>query len=83
MFQVVSSNLLQVIASAKDRLKVYFAPDDMWAPLSHCESLRSAVPGLAVEVLDSSFSHAFTLNKSEEMAQLVARDLTQQQDHTE
>lgn len=59
----------------KEKIKVYFAPEDYWAPLTHCETLRSAVPGLPVEILDNKFIHAFTLSTAQDMADILAKDL--------
>lgn len=61
------------------KMKVYFSPRDYWAPLTHCESLKAAVPDLPVEVLDNRFIHAFTLETAKEMAEILVDEFKPQQ----
>lgn len=59
----------------RDKTKVYFARQDNWAPLTHYETLKSAVPELSIEILDDKFTHAFVLETPEDMAEIIDRDL--------
>uniref|UniRef100_A0A1B6CN59 Lipid droplet-associated hydrolase n=1 Tax=Clastoptera arizonana TaxID=38151 RepID=A0A1B6CN59_9HEMI len=59
---------IQALNEFKDKLKIYFTPTDNWAPLSHYESLKAAMPDIDATVLSEQFQHAFVLDMPEETA---------------
>uniref|UniRef100_A0A1B6HZU2 Lipid droplet-associated serine hydrolase n=2 Tax=Homalodisca liturata TaxID=320908 RepID=A0A1B6HZU2_9HEMI len=65
----------EILTRYSNKMKVYFAMEDQWAPLTHCETLKTAIPQLSVEVLDSKFKHAFTLDTAQDMAEKLVVDL--------
>uniref|UniRef100_A0A1B6DL44 Lipid droplet-associated serine hydrolase n=1 Tax=Clastoptera arizonana TaxID=38151 RepID=A0A1B6DL44_9HEMI len=70
---------IQALNEFKDKLKIYFTPTDNWAPLSHYESLKAAMPDIDATVLSEQFQHAFVLDMPEETATLLSEEIKKEQ----
>lgn len=58
-----------------EKLKIYFGTSDGWAPLAYYENLKKAKPDVDALVLDDKFQHAFVLDSSEEMANILVEEI--------
>lgn len=58
----------------KDRLVFFYGLDDKWAPIEFAERMRERMPEMGrvlVDATDHGFEHAFVLEHSREMAELL------------
>jgi len=54
-----------------DKIKLYYAKSDGWAPVAYCDRLKYDMPGVKAEVCRRGFSHAFVLHASKDVANLI------------
>jgi pimeloyl-ACP methyl ester carboxylesterase len=67
---------LALLEQHKQRMTLYYAPDDVWAPRSQMHALQVAVPGLDARfVPDASHAWCAFRGQSEMMARLIARQI--------
>ncbi|XP_071498066.1 lipid droplet-associated hydrolase-like [Diadema antillarum] len=61
----------RTIESHLDKFVIYYGAKDGWAPRSHYESMRQRLPGADVRLCRRGLEHAFCLESSELVADLV------------
>ena len=54
------------------RLVLYFGTNDHWCPLEYCHNLQRLVPEARVIICPHAFEHAFVLESSQQMADIVS-----------
>jgi len=69
---------MEVLNAHHDKLRVYFARKDGWAPLAYMDSLKAAKPEVEVSVLGPQFSHTFVLDNPEEMADILVQEINKE-----
>ena len=62
---------VETIRRNVDRMRFYYGTTDGWCPLSFYERLKKSVPELDAVVDQRGFEHAFVLNSSDEMGEIV------------
>jgi len=59
-----------------DKIIFYYGESDGWCPLSYYEEVKklySSYEGSTVLLCDKKIPHAFVIDRSEDMAEIVAR----------
>lgn len=61
-----------VIRSNSKKLKLYYAANDGWAPVSYFSQLKEEIPEVDAEVCTRKFDHSFVLKSSRDVGIMVA-----------
>jgi len=64
LFQVIEQNLKKLIC--------YYGATDHWAPVTYYEDIKEKFPDGKIFLCGRKFKHAFVLESSEEVAEMVA-----------
>ena len=64
---------IHIFFSMIDRLTFYFGTTDEWCPLEYYENLKRLVPETKAYVCNYGIQHAFVLQSSRLMANLVSQ----------
>lgn len=64
--------LSQVIEQNLKKLIFYYGATDHWAPVSYYEDMKKKFPDGEIYLCERKFKHAFVLESSEEVAEMVA-----------
>ncbi|KAJ7351004.1 hypothetical protein OS493_037361 [Desmophyllum pertusum] len=62
----------EVIEQNLKKLIFYYGATDHWAPVSYCEDMKMRFPEGEIYLCERKFQHAFVLESSEEVAEMVA-----------
>jgi len=68
----VNNFLSQVIEQNLKKLIFYYGATDHWAPVSYYEDMKKKFPEGEIYLCERKFKHAFVLESSEEVAEMVA-----------
>ena len=55
-----------------NKLRFYNGSSDPWCPVEYAKALKAKVPEIDVEMCTKNIPHAFVLEKSNEVAQIVS-----------
>ena len=69
---VINNFLSQVIEQNLKKLIFYYGASDHWAPVSYYEDMKNKFPGGEIYLCERKFQHAFVLESSEAVAEMVA-----------
>lgn len=56
-----------------DSIRFYYGTTDSWCPLEFYERLKRSLPELDAVVCDKNYDHAFVLNYSDGMGEIIAQ----------
>ena len=68
----INNFLSQVIGQNVKKLIFYYGATDHWAPVSYYEDMKNKFPEGEIYLCERKFKHAFVLESSEEVAEMVA-----------
>ena len=68
----INNFLSQVIEQNLKKLIFYYGATDHWAPVSYYEDMKKKFPEGEIYLCERKFKHAFVLESSEEVAEMVA-----------
>jgi Lipid-droplet associated hydrolase len=64
---------VDAVQGQKDRLRFYFGSIDGWCPLEYYRNLKQQVPDADATACTNNYRHAFVLNFSKPMAEIVSK----------
>lgn len=61
-----------MIIANKEKIKFYYGASDGWVPVEYYKKLKKDIPDVNAEVCVRDFPHAFVLNKSRDVGNMVS-----------
>lgn len=72
---------VDAVQGHKERLRFYFGTIDGWCPLDYFHYLKQQVPDVDATACTNRYRHAFVLNFSEPMAEIVSKWIVMDENH--
>lgn len=72
---------VETVQGHKQRLRFYFGSIDGWCPLEYYRNLKQQVPDVDATACTNNYRHAFVLNFSQPMAEIVSKWIIMDENH--
>lgn len=72
---------VDAVQGSKDRLRFYFGKVDGWCPLEYYRNLKEKVPDVDATACTEDYRHAFVLNYSHELADVLSKWIALDENH--